>query len=162
MSLLLAAMLTQAAHAKDVLHITTAHDWSQRLSRNAGEMGSTFKVDVGYGKGIGIGKLIPEVGIGLAYNRGVIIPRVGLRAVLGWVIQPGAYAHVNAALAGPFGAATGFDTGVTLHLQLPYIRVGGFAGVQFFGGRTGPDIPDRNAAAGLELIFALPINRDKS
>ena len=157
--------LATLAQARDVLHVTASHEWSQRLSRDAGQMGPSLKLDVGFGKGIGIGKIIPEVGLAYAYERQVIVPRVGVRAILGWLITPGVYAHVNGAWSGgggPFPSPVlGFDSGASLHLQLPYIRISAFGGVQFFGGPSGADIPDRNVVGGLELVLALPVRRDE-
>ena len=152
--------LSSSAHAGDVIHVAAGHAWTQRFTRDAAQLGPVLQLDVGYGKGIGIGKIIPEAGLGLAYGSGALIPRVGARAILGWLVTPGVYAHANVALGGPFGAAPGFDGGITLDLSLPFVRVGGFAGVQVFGGASGPDIPDQNFVGGIELVLSLPTTKD--
>ena len=111
--MLLLALLPSAS-ARDVVHIALAHEWSERYTRDAGQMGPSIRADLGYGFGIGIGKLIPEVGTSIAYESGVVIPRAGVRAILGWLVTPGVYAHGNLALGGPFASpAPGFDAGST-------------------------------------------------
>lgn len=158
--LALFALLTPSAQARDVVHVTAGYAFTERFTRDAGQLGPMLQLDVGYGKGIGIGKIIPEVGLGLAHDTGVLVPRVGARAILGWLITPGVYAHGNVALGGPFGAAPGFDSGITLDLSLPYVRVGAFGGIQVFGGESGPDIPDQNLVGGFEVVLSLPVGRD--
>lgn len=152
--------LLPSASAKDIVHVAVAHEWSERFTRDAGQMGPSVRLDVGYGKGIGIGKLIPEVGLAVAYDREMLVPRAGIRAILGWVVTPGAYAHVNTTVGGPFRSGTlGFDAGLTLDVSLPFVRFGGFGGLQVFGGEPGPDIPDQNWVGGLEVALSLPTRR---
>ncbi|MCA9566278.1 MAG: hypothetical protein KC656_00470 [Myxococcales bacterium] len=158
--MLLLALLPSAS-ARDVVHIALAHEWSERYTRDAGQMGPSIRADLGYGFGIGIGKLIPEVGTSIAYESGVVIPRAGVRAILGWLVTPGVYAHGNLALGGPFASpAPGFDAGLTVDLSLPFVRLGVFGGGQFFGGASGPTIPDQNVVFGMEACLSIPIGAD--
>jgi hypothetical protein len=153
--------LVPAATAGDIVHVAISHEWSERFTRDAASLGPSLKGDVGYGFGIGLGKLIPEVGVGYAYETGVLVPRAGARAILGWLITPGVYAHLNSGIGGPFeNPVLGFDGGITLDLSLPYVRLGGFAGVQVFGGPTGPTIPDQNWTAGFEIALSIPMKDD--
>lgn len=148
------------AQARDIVHVAVSHEWSERFTRDAGSLGPSLKADVGFGKGIGIGKIIPEVGVGYAYQSGILVPRAGARAILGWVVTPGMYTHVNAGIGGPFASPVlGFDAGLTLDLSLPFVRVGGFGGVQVFGGPSGPTIPDQNWVFGLEIALSIPVTK---
>lgn len=153
-------LLASDAHARDVAHVAVSHEWSERFTRDAGSLGPSLKADLGFGKGIGIGKLIPEAGVGYAYESGVVVPRAGVRAILGWVVTPGLYSHVIAGLGGPFqDPLLGFDGGLTLDLSLPYVRVGGFGGIQVFGGPSGTSIPDQNWTFGVELALSIPVGK---
>lgn len=150
-----------AAHASNFVHVGAAHEWAIPTEAAGPALGPGVAATLGYGVRLKIARLIPEVGAAYYYESGVFVPRAGARLILGFLITPGIYAHANAAIGGPFGDALpfGFDAGASLHMTIPYVRFGGYGGIQAFGGETGPDIPDVGFVGGLEIALVLPTKK---
>lgn len=159
--MILLALLPSAV-AGDSLRVVVAHEWGVRMVDSGSPMGPGVAGYVGYAFAARIARIVPEVGVGWAYNRNVIVPRVGGRLQIGWLLTPGIYAHGNMAVGDPFPAGTfGFDGGLSLDLALPYVHLGGFGGIQAFAGESGPDIPDLNFVGGVQVTLAIPTRRSK-
>lgn len=157
----LGILIAPRAHASDFVHVGVAHEWTVATEPGGPSLGEGVAGSLGYGIRLKILRLVPEVGVAYYYTRDVWVPRVGARLLVGFVVTPGLYAHANAALGGPFGDAlpVGFDAGGSLHLSVPFVRAGGYAGIQAFGGASGPDIPDVGFVVGVELALALPTSK---
>lgn len=109
-------------------------------------------------------KLIPEIGATYFIGPELTVPRIGGRAVIGWIVSPGVYAHFATPIGPPFATGTpGADAGLTLELSIPRLRVGAHAGVLVFGDPL-PDYPrgpDTSFMGGLQLQINLgKITRD--
>jgi hypothetical protein len=130
------------------------------MSAEGGRLGPGVQASLGPSFSLKIARIIPEIGASYYYDSDVLVPRVGGRAILFWLLTPGIYAHANAAVGGPFAEPElGFDAGASLHLSIPYIRVGGYGGIQVFGGETGPGIPDQSFVGGLEIAVSIPLGK---
>lgn len=152
--------LASIAHGGSSFRLVAAHEWGVRMDDTSAPMGPGLAAYVGYAAAAKIARIVPEVGVAYAYNRGIWIPRVGARIQIGWLITPGLYAHASSPIGAPFETPTfGFDAGLSLDLALPYIHVGGFGGIQAFGGASGPDVPDLNFVGGLQLTLAIPVGK---
>ena len=151
------------AHAdRPHLHLAAGHEWGVPMSAEGGRLGPGVQAAIGPSFSLKIARIIPEVGASYHYESEVLVPRAGARAIIGWILTPGVYAHANAAVGGPFAEPQfGFDAGASLHLSIPYLRVGGYGGIEVFGGESGPDIPDQSFIGGLELHLAIPVGKKK-
>lgn len=153
--------LLSTALAGDSLRLGFAHEWGVRATDTNAPMGPGAAVYVGYAFGAPLVKFVPEIGVLYAYGRDVWVPRAGLRVQIGFILLPGIFVHAASPIGSPFEAPTfGFDAGLSLDIELPYIKLGGFGGLQAFGGASGPDIPDVNFIGGLQLTIAIPTSKD--
>lgn len=153
--------LVATAAARPTFNLGIGHEWALPVNAGDAALGPGIKGDLGVGIGLKVLRLIPEVGVAGYYEQGVIVPRVGGRLLVGWILTPGAYAHAAGAIGGPFAEPVlGFDSGLSLELAVPYVRVGATAGLQVFGGASGPEIPDQGWVGGLHVVLSLPLKRD--
>ncbi|MCB9673557.1 MAG: hypothetical protein H6737_00485 [Alphaproteobacteria bacterium] len=158
------ALLTLFASAPALagthVHLAASHEWGVPMSAEGSPLGPGIAAHVGPSFSLKIARLIPEIGATYHYETGVIVPRAGGRLIIGWILTPGVYAHANAAIGEPFAAPTpGFDAGISLHLSIPFVRVGGYGGIEVFGGESGPGIPDQNFIGGLEIALSIPLKK---
>ncbi|MEZ4321959.1 MAG: hypothetical protein R3F61_31095 [Myxococcota bacterium] len=157
---LLALGISSPALAGTQLHLGAAHEWGVPMSAEGGRLGPGVAASIGPSFGLKIARLIPEVGASYHYESGVLVPRAGGRLILGWIVTPGVYAHANCAVGGPFADPTlGFDAGVSAHLSIPFVRVGGYGGIEVFGGESGPGIPDQSFIGAVEIAVSIPLGK---
>jgi hypothetical protein len=162
MTLFVLAVSTLApAHARSTFNLGVGHEWAVPVSAEGAALGPGLQGSVGYGIGLKVARLIPEIGVSGYYEQGVLVPRVGGRFLIGWILTPGVYAHAAAAIGGPFAEpAIGFDGGASLELAVPFVRVGAYGGMQVFGGPSGPGIPDQTFVGGLQIVLSIPLGKD--
>lgn len=152
--------LVSSAQAGSSFRLVAAHEWGVRMDDSTAPMGPGVAAYIGYAAAAKIARVVPEVGVGYAYNRQVWVPRIGGRIQIGWLLTPGIYAHASTAIGEPFATPTfGFDAGLSLDLALPYLHFGGFGGIQAFGGSSAPDVPDLNFVGGLQMTLAIPVGK---
>jgi len=158
---LLVLISGRSAFAGTQLHLAASHEWAVPMESGTASLGPGIAAHAGPSFSLKLARIIPEIGASYHYQTGVLVPRAGGRLILGWLITPGVYAHANTAIGGVFAEPTfGFDAGASLHLSIPYLRVGGYGGIEVFGGQTGPTIPDQNFVGGIEIALAIPLKKE--